>query len=84
MIAAASDLYRQFERALWLKHRRRLSLLKFMNYLSVSMTRLKRGVSSLAGEEPATSARERVLAKYCCYDPRKKRRNFAETWEALA
>lgn len=84
VIAAASNLYRKFERALWLKHRRRLSLLKFMNYLAASMSRLKRVVSSLAGEESEASALERVLAKYCCYDSRKKRRNFAETWEALA
>ncbi len=27
---------------------------------------------------------EKVLLRYCCYDKRKKRRNFNETWEFLA
>ena len=50
VIATASNLYREFERILWLKHRRRLSLLKFINYLAGSITRLKRVIRPLAGE----------------------------------
>lgn len=84
VIAAASHFYRKFESVLWLKHRRRLSLLKFMNYLAASMIRLKRVVGSLAGDAPGTSAFEKALARYCCYDKRKKRLNFNETWESLA
>ena len=84
VIAAASNLYRKFERALWLKHRRRLSLLKFINYLAGSITRLKRVVSSLANEPPETIALEKALIRYCCYDKRKKRRNFNEAWEFFA
>ena len=34
VIAAASNLYRRIESVLWLKYRRRLSLLKFMKYLA--------------------------------------------------
>lgn len=84
VIAAASNLYHKFERVLWLKHRRRLSLLKFIKYLAGSITRLKRVVSSLTGDTSETIAVEKVLAKYCCYDKRKKRRNFNETWDFLA
>ena len=84
VIAAASHCYRKFESVLWLKHRRRLSLLKFMNYLAASMIRLKHVIGSLAGDAPGTSAFEEALARYCCYDKRKARLNFTETWEALA
>ena len=84
VIAAASHYYRKFESVLWIKHRRRLSLLKFMKYLAASLTRLKRVVGELAGDAPATSAFVKALAKYCCYDKRKKRLNFTETWESLA
>jgi len=26
---------------------------------------------------------EHALARYCCYDKRKKRQNFSEIWESL-
>jgi len=84
VIAAASNLYRKFENRVWQQHRRRLSLLKFMNYLSASMARLKRVVCSEAGDATETRALEKALARYCCYDKRKKRPNFAETWEFYA
>ena len=84
VIAAASHFYRKFESVLWLKHRRRLSLLKFMSYLAASMVRLKRVAGSQAGDAPGTRAFEKALARYCCYDKRKKRLNFTETWESLA
>lgn len=84
VIAAASHYYRKFESVLWLRHRRRLSLLKFMNYLAASMIRLKQMGGSPAGDAPEKNAFEKALARYCCYDKRKKRRNFTETWESLA
>lgn len=84
VIAAASNLYRKFESVLWRKHRRRLSLLKFMNYLAASMNRLKRLVCTQSDDSPETCALEKALARYCCYDKRKKRLNFAEIWEFLA
>jgi Transposase DDE domain len=84
VIAAVSNVYGKFERILWLKHQRRLSLLKFINYLAGSITRLTRVIRSLAGDPPETIAVEKVLAKYCCYDKRKKRKNFNEIWEFLA
>jgi len=84
VIAAASNLYRKFENRVWQQHRRRLSLLKFMNYLSASMARLKRVVCSEAGDATQTRALEKALARYCCYDKRKKRPNFAETWDFYA
>lgn len=84
VIAAASNLYRKFESRVWHKYRRRLSLLKFMNYLSASMARLKRVVCSAAADATETRALEKALAKYCCYDKRKNRPNFAEIWEFFA
>jgi hypothetical protein len=84
VIAAASNLYRRIERVLWRKHRRRLSLLKFMRYLAASLANLLRVTRSLAGGGEETAALEKALARYCCYDQRKKRRNFTETWENLA
>jgi hypothetical protein len=71
VIAATSNLYGKFERVPWLKHRRRLSLLKFINDLAGSITRLKRVVSSLASDTPETIALVKVLVRYCCYDKRK-------------
>ena len=84
VIAAASNFYRRIERVLWLKYRRRLSLLKFMKYLAASLANLLRVAHSLAGDNQETAALEKALARYCCYDKRKKRRNFTETWENLA
>ena len=63
MIATASNLYRKFERVLSLKHRRRLSLLEFINYLVGSITRLKRVIRPLAGERPETIALEKVRVR---------------------
>ena len=84
VIAAAANLYRMIESVVWLKHRSRLSLLKFMKYLAASLTNLRRVTHSLVGGNQETAALERALARYCCYDKRKKRRNFTETWEMLA
>lgn len=84
VIAAASNLYRKFESVLWRKYQCRLSLLKFMNYLTAGMNRLQRVVCPLPDNDSETDTLMKALARYCCYDKRKKRRNFAETWEFLA
>jgi hypothetical protein len=84
VIAAASALYRPIERALWRKHRRRLSLLKFMRYIAASPANLQRVIASAGAKATALDPLERALVKYCCYDKRKKRRNFTEIWESLA
>lgn len=55
------------------KHRRRLSLLKSMNYLTADMAGLKRLVCPAADDTPDTSSLVKALAGYCCYDKRKKR-----------
>lgn len=84
VIAAASNLYRRLELVVWGKHRRRLSLLKYMNYLAAGMTRLRRVICPLPEDAPETAALLKALARYCCYDKRKKRRNYTETWKLLA
>lgn len=83
VIAAASNLFRKFESILWRKHRRRMSLLKFMDYLAAGPKQLMRVLDPAADQAEAASL-EKALAKYCCYDKRKKRQNFAEIWEMLA
>lgn len=84
VIAAASRLYRGLEEVIWRQHRGRLSLLKFMNYLTSSSANILRVLNWKARASVEASAIETALAKYCCYDKRKKRRNFSETWEGLA
>ena len=84
LIAAASALYRPLESLLWRNHRRRLSLLKFMTYLAASPLNLQRVINSAGASTTASDKLERALVKYCCYDKRKKRRNFNEIWESLA
>jgi hypothetical protein len=82
VIAAASALYHRLERTLWRKRGRRLSLLKFMNYIAASPSNLQRVIESAGAT--ASDRLQRALVKYCCYDKRKKRRNFNEIWESLA
>ena len=55
-----------------------------MKYLAASLANLLRVTHALAGGDHETAAIEKALARYCCYDNRKKRRNFTETWENLA
>jgi len=55
-----------------------------MKYLAASLANLLRVAHSLTGDNQETAALEKALARYCCYDKRKKRRNFTETWENLA
>ena len=55
-----------------------------MKYLGTSASHLWR-VIEWSSETPVHSiAVEKALAKYCCYDKRKKRLNFSEIWEFLA
>lgn len=84
VIAAASNLYRRFESILWREYRCRLSLLKFMNYMAASMARLNRELCPLSEDALESSTLVKALARYCCYDKRKKRRHFAATREFLA
>jgi len=84
VIAAASNFYRPLERFLWRKHRRRLSLLKFMKHIAVSPANLQRMIDFVCGNHADPPSVERALVKYCCHDQRKKRRNFNEMWELLA
>ncbi len=84
VIAAASNFYRPLERILWRKHRRRLSLLKFMKHIAASPRNLQRIIGYMLGNHTDPQSVERALVKYCCHDKRKKRRNFNEMWELLA
>ena len=84
LIAAASSLYQPLERAVWKKHRKRLSLLKFMKYLGTSARQLWRVIQWSLAENSEREPIENALARYCCYDKRQKRLNFSEMWESLA
>lgn len=64
-------------------YRRRLSLLKFMRYLSVGPANFLRALRSLSMGDAQARAFHKALVRYCCYDKR-KRQNYSEVWEALA
>jgi hypothetical protein len=81
VIAAASNLYRPLERILWGKHRRRLSLLKFMKQIALSPANLQRIIDFVCGNHSDPASVERTLVKNYCHDKRIKRRNFNEMWE---
>ena len=81
--ACANMLYRRCEQAVFHACRRRLSLLKFVKYVTASPANLVRLFRLLSGTREDRDALCKVLARYCCYDKR-KRRNFNETWESLA
>jgi hypothetical protein len=81
--ACANVVYGPLERTLLQNHDRRLSLLKFMRYLSQSPARLIRVFQSFSLSQQENRALHEALARYCCYDKR-KRRNYSDTWDALA
>lgn len=81
--ACANLLYRRCEQAVLQACGRRLSLLKFVKYVTASPANLVRLFRLLSGTRKDSDALCKVLAQYCCYDKR-KRRNFTETWESLA
>ena len=80
--ACANLLYRRCGHAVFKATGRRLSLLKFIKYIASpgNLVRLFRSLSGTRGERDKQCE---VLARYCCYDKR-KRRNFNEIWESLA
>jgi hypothetical protein len=55
-----------------------------MTYLAASPSNLQRVIDSAGANTTDSATIERALVKYCCYDKRKKRRNFNEMWELLA
>jgi hypothetical protein len=84
IIAACSNVvYGPLERMLLQDHHRRLSLLKFMRFLSQSPARLIRVLQSFSLSKQENRALHEALARYCCYDKR-KRRNYSDAWDALA
>lgn len=84
VIAASTNLYRVLERAVWRFHRRRISLLKLTKYLAREIKRLLRVLSYPEASVEEKSGILPSLARYCSYDKRRKRRNFAEIMDALA
>lgn len=85
VIATASLLYGPIERALWLKYRKRLSLLKFMRYLISVMVTLRHAIDWAHNVQSfVTESFARKVARYCCYDKRTTRKNFNEVWDSLA
>jgi hypothetical protein len=84
VITACTNLmYGPLARTLWLKHSRRLSLLKFMRFLSQNPARLISVLQARTLTDQANQALHQTLLRYCCYDLR-KRQNYSETWDALA
>lgn len=81
--AAINVLYNTFERAIRHRHRRRLSLLKFTNYLCKSPANFIRALRSLSAIDERNCPLIDALARYCCYDKR-KRQNYSEVFESLA
>jgi hypothetical protein len=64
-------------------YERRLSLLKFIRYLSVGPANFLRALRSLSISDAQARAFHEALVRYCCYDKR-KRQNYSELWENLA
>jgi len=84
IITACTNLvYGPLERRLLQNYDRRLSLLKFMRFLSKSPAGFVRVLRSLRSGDPENRALHETLVRYCCYDKR-KRQNYSETWDALA
>lgn len=81
--ACANIVYGPLERRLLQNHDRRLSLLKFLRWLSQSPARVIRVLQSVSLSQQANRALHETLARYCCYDKR-KRRHYSDIWHALA
>lgn len=81
--ACANVLYNPLEKLLWRRYRRRLSLLKFTNYLCKCPANFIRALQSLSATDEQNGPLLDALARYCCYD-RRKRRNYSEICEDLA
>jgi hypothetical protein len=84
IITACTNLvYGPLERTLRQNYARRLSLLKFMRFLSKNPARFIRVLQSSLLCDHQKQAVYETLVRYCCYDQR-KRQNYSETWDALA
>lgn len=84
IITACTNLvYGPLERTLLRNYDRRLSLLKFMRFLSQNPARFICTFRSLTLTDLENRALHETLVRYCCYDLR-KRQNYSETWDALA
>jgi hypothetical protein len=84
IITACTNLvYGALERTLLQNYDRRLSLMKFMRFLSKSPARLIHVLRSLRLSDRENRTLHEILVRYCCYDKR-KRPNYSETWDALA
>ena len=81
--ACANVAYGPLERMLLQNHDRRLSLLKFMRFLSQNPARFIQVLQSLSLSKQENRALHETLVRYCCYDKR-KRRNYSDSWHALA
>jgi hypothetical protein len=80
--ACTNFVYGPLERTLLQNYARRLSLLKFIRFLSKNPSRLVRVLRSLALSDQENRALHKTLIRYCCYDIR-KRQNYSQTWDAL-
>ena len=84
IITACTNLvYGPLERTLQQNYSRRLSLLKFMRFLSKSPAHFIRVLQSSSLCKQENRVFLEALVRYCCYDIR-KRQNYSETWDALA
>ena len=76
-------LYGPLSRAIWRQHRRHLSLLKLMKFLSTAPHHFLQALDSLKKEDAQNRSFYETLLRYCCYDKR-KRLNFTQIFEQLA
>jgi len=84
IITACTNLvYGPLERRLLQNYDRRLSLLKFMRFLSKSPARFIRVLQSPSFCQQEHRVFHEALVRYGCYDKR-KRQNYYEAWDALA
>jgi hypothetical protein len=84
IIAACTNIvYGPLERRLLQNYGRRLSLLKFMRFLSQSPAHFIRVFQSPSLCKQELRVFHEALVRYCCYDKR-KRQNYSEAWDALA
>lgn len=80
---ATNLLHGPLAAALRRRYKRRLSLLKFMRYISRDPLNLMRALRSLLLADNQAHTFHKALVRYCCYDQR-KRQNYCDVWEALA
>jgi len=80
---ATNILHGPLAAVLRLRYERRLSLLKFMRYLSGGQMNFLRALRSLLIGDTQAHTFHKALVRYCCYDKR-KRQNYCDVWEALA